>query len=624
MGRALIFLDQYSIAIQNKIKSLDLLTDSFLILCVDESVYLAYRDTAYPVFFLPELLSKEDVENTDRECLNFIKETFYPDEKEKDLFLYKGVRMGYVIEFYLIPRFMKIFRDILLVLKAVEHFEHDRIIVAGPEEFPRTARMAFCERKLTFESWLGKKQNMPVRLLRRISKFLLAVRNLWKARPAADPLIEPIMNLLLLLESFFWGRFKKRGQKEAPFKKWFFFIPDRNTLEIYKQMAGKPGWGFVRCGVFLGRRKNPLKEITPLEGIVSPVMTIPALNDFLHFLRSWIKFNRHKHFRNGFEFMGVNYWQLVKGFLKYKIIFDMPRQFFNYQLAKKAFKSYPHGILLVYADQPPYSRALVLAARQSNVKSMVLQHGIQAGINGHQAIDADFYAGWGQRTIDWFKKSGEQGTAEKVYITGAPRYDHFAGKKSLNREEILKRLELPQDKKIILAFTEWMQGFSTSSTWMQDIWLVEAVINAELLIAGNCHVVIKPHPAGDADTLRAVIEKMSSRNVSLIEGHLEDLMFIADLCVSAYSSCILEAMFFEKPSVVFDHSGYFEWVPYVSMGAALGAKNQEEMAKAMEDLLFDPLRRAEIIAGQKRFIEYAAYKTDGRSAKRVAMLIDRM
>ncbi|MDA8090430.1 MAG: hypothetical protein M0Z61_09460, partial [Nitrospiraceae bacterium] len=352
MGRTLIFLDQYSIAIQNKIKSLALRTDSFLILCVDESVYLAYRDTAYPVFFLPELLSKEDVENTDRECLNFIKETFYPDEKEKDLFLYKGVRMGYVIEFYLIPRFMKIFRDILLVLKAVEHFEHDRIIVAGPEEFPRTARMAFCERKLTFESWLGKKQNMPVRLLRRISKFLLAMRNLWKARPAKDPLIEPIMKLLLYIESYFWGRFKKRVQKKALVEKWIFFIPDRNTNEIYEQMAGKPGWGFVRCGIYLGRRKTSLKEIPPLENIVSPAMALKAFRFFSHFFYVWNAFGRNRPFRKRFESMGIDYWPLVKGFLKYKIIFDMPRQFFNYQLAKKAFKSYPHGILLVYADQP--------------------------------------------------------------------------------------------------------------------------------------------------------------------------------------------------------------------------------------------------------------------------------
>ncbi|MDA8171760.1 MAG: CDP-glycerol glycerophosphotransferase family protein [Nitrospiraceae bacterium] len=611
MEKTLVFLDGNSRRLQKKIESLGLGEGSLLVLCRDEDAYLAFRETPYPVFFLPELLSNEDAECADKECLDFIKSTFYPDEIEKDPFLYKGVRMGYVIEHYLIPIFMRVYRDMLLALKTAEHFEHDRIIVAGPEDFSRAARAAFRQRGIAFESWSGGK---PERLFYVIRRFLAGRKNLWQAMPARELIFESLQNLLVLFER------KPAPKKDA--KKWLFFSAEQHTVDIYEKMAGRPGWGFMKCGPFLRMRKTRLKEVSPLEGSFRLRMAPSACAAFLHFLGVWFGRSADKSFRGRFEFKEVNFWPRVRRLVKYHVLISMPRHFLNCEIAGRAFSKNPRGLLIVGADQPPYYRALVLAARQTGVKSMVIQHGMQGGINGHRAIDADFYAGWGQRTVDWFKKCGPPGAAEKVRVTGAPRYDQYAQAGSRDRQEIFRALGLPAGKKLILVLTEWVQDFTVSASGMRDIHMVETAIDAAGTLGDKCHLVIKPHPSGDIRQMRRLIEKGKYENVSLIEGHLEELLFCADLCVSAYSTCILEAMFFQTPSIVFDRSGHIEYIPYVSMGAALGARDRQEMAEAMTALLFNASRRAEIIAARKKFIEYAAYKIDGESAERVSSLIE--
>ena len=371
-------------------------------------------------------------------------------------------------------------------------------------------------------------------------------------------------------------------------------------------------------------RRTRLRGIGSLEGSFRPGMAIRAFFAFLHFLSVWFVLSKDESFRDRFKFQEVNYWQLIKQLVKYNVLVSMPRHFLNYIMAQRSFRDHPKGMLIIGSDQPPYNRALVFAARQAGVKSMVIQHGMQGGINGHRAIDSDFYAGWGQRTIDWFKEHGEKGAAEKVLIAGAPRYDRYARADGKDRNEILKKLGLPEGKKLVLVLTEWVNDFSVSATGMLDIRMAEVAINAAEKIGEQCHVIIKPHPSGDLEQLRRLLAMKKCRNVSLVEGHLEELLFAVHLCVSAYSTCVLEAMFFETPSIVFDPSGSVEYVPYVSMGAALGAKNQEEMALAMEILLFNPLQRRGIIANQKRFIEYTAYKIDGKSTERVSELVERL
>jgi CDP-Glycerol:Poly(glycerophosphate) glycerophosphotransferase len=622
-GRTLVFLDGHSKRLQKKIGSLGLGGDSLLILCRDENTYLAFKKTPYPVFFLPELLSSEDIESTDRECLDFIQAVFFPDEEDKDPFLYKGIRLGYIIEHYLVPIFMRVFRDVLLALKAARHFEHDRMIVASSEDFPEAARAAFRGGGMAFQSWSWGR---PGRFFYVMRRFLAGMKNQWRAMPARDLIIEPFQNLIVIMGSFLWkqGMLLKGKPALAGYaKKWLFFSAEQHTCDIYEKMAGKPGWGFLKCGTFLRMRRTRLRKLSPLEGSFRPFMAGRVFAAFNHFLGVWFGLSGDDSFRARFKFLGVNYWPLVRRLIKYNVLISMPRHFLNYLVAEGAFRDHPRGILIIGADQPPYYRALVLAARQTGVKSMVIQHGVQAGINGHQVIGADIYAGWGQRTVDWFKEYGKKGAAEKVSVTGAPRYDHYAGAGSRDRDEILKGLGLPAGKKLVLVLTEWTQDFSVSSTGMPDIRMVEAAINAAEEIGDICHVVIKPHPSGDVELLRGLTEKKSGK-VSLVEGHLDELLFAADLCVSFYSTCVLEAMFFETPSIVFDSSDSVEYVPYVSMGAALGAKNREEMTRAMRALLFNLSRRAEIIAGQKRFIEYTAYKMDGKSAERVSMLIERL
>jgi hypothetical protein len=357
-------------------------------------------------------------------------------------------------------------------------------------------------------------------------------------------------------------------------------------------------------------------------------MAVNTMKAFVHFLFTWSRLRKDESFKRKFEFCGINYWDSISRLIKYTMLISFPRFFLDYLIAVEAFSSHPRSVCIVSDDRVPYYKNLVYAAGRCGVKSIVIQHGILAGINGTNAINADFYAAWGSRAIDWFSTNWDSKASDKIFITGAPRYDEYAAPKDLNKRKIAHELKLPHDKKIILVFPAWSGDFSVLSTNMRDLSMIDAILSAltRLGIEEKCQVIIKPHPGGDVDLLRKFFKSRDivSQYITIIEGHLEELYFVADICVSAYSSCILEAMFFEKPSVVFDDLSIREAVPYVSRGAALGASNAEEMAISIETLLFNPEATKKIIDNQKQYIEYEAYRLDGKATERVVTLLEKI
>jgi hypothetical protein len=111
-------------------------------------------------------------------------------------------------------------------------------------------------------------------------------------------------------------------------------------------------------------------------------------------------------------------------------------------------------------------------------------------------------------------------------------------------------------------------------------------------------------------------------NISIADGTLRELTGKADVCVSGYSTTIMEAMFYRKPSVVFDRYFQKEYVPFVSHGAALAASTHQEMGRALRLLLSDSEERNAVLAAQPGFVRYAAGVLDGRATSRMVDLLN--
>jgi hypothetical protein len=626
MHDILIFADDYSEKLRSKLDASDIKKDHVMFLTQNEKTFLQLQAMSYRVFFLGDILTNEDIRGTDKECLDFIQLVFGGNDDSP--FRYKNIPLGYFISFYLIPYFMRIFRYIICTDKALSYFHYERIIVAGAGNFSEAVRNVLSQKGVSFDSWLGGRWE---RFLYTLVKFRKGKANLWVAHPLRELFVEPVQNFMVLLDAYFWKMkafLTGRSLKVNTAKRYFVLSADHHTYGIYDLMNKNMTWDFIACGFYYRFRKTAFKNVAPLERSFKIQMALKTVRASICFLSRWISLKSDENFHRKFEFMGINYWNKIKKLIKYNMLVSFPRLFLDHLIALEAFKIYPHSVLVLSDDQPPYFKTIIHAARQRKVKSLVIQHGVLGGVNGRERIHSDFYAAWGTRAFDWFKANADSSAVDKISVTGAARYDNYSAYMDIEKGKILDDLRLPHDKKIIMIFTEWSQDFSVVSSDIQDIRMADAVVNAmeKRVLHEKCHIVIKPHPTADPGLLRQYYKArgVDSTLITIIPGHLKELLYIAEICIGAYSSCILEAMFFEKPSIVFDRIALREAVPYVSMGAALGASNEDEMAIAIETLLYDKEKVKIIIENQKKYMEYAIYKPDGKSSERACKLLEKI
>jgi hypothetical protein len=598
--------------------------DDFLFLTDNEKTFLQFKEMSYNACFAPNVLTSEDVITANQMCLDFIRSVFFPDGKH--LFHYEGFPCGSIAEYYLIPYFMRLFRDILCTVKILDTVQYHEIMVVGTDRYTDTVRTVLQQKGISFQSFYSSKADKIIYLFKR---FPSGKKNLWAGTPVRDIFVELIQNALIIGESFWAKLYPKRSDRRAdtdPSKKYLIFSADQYTYRIYHALKKNKEWDFLTCGMYYRFRKSLLNDVTSFEGGVSLRMVMKTIKAFAHFRSVWHRLNRDDSFQGQFQIHGIRYWVCIKKLIKYSLLISFPRLFLDYLIAVETFRSHPRSVCIMSDDHVPYYKTIAYAAEQCGVKSIVIQHGILAGINGTNTINADFYAAWGPRAIEWFSTNWDSKAVDKISVTGAPRYDEYTALSGFEKSKILEALKLPRDKKLILVLTAWSGDFSIVSTNMRDLSMIDAVMNAlsRLKIEEICQVIIKPHPGGDVDLLRQFLKTKYQTAPYIIEGHLEELFFVSDICVSVYSSCVLEAMFFEKPSVVFDPFSIREVVPFVGKGAALGASNTDEMVTAIQTLFFDTEATKKIIDNQKKYIDYEAYKLDGKATGRVVNLIEKI
>lgn len=182
---------------------------------------------------------------------------------------------------------------------------------------------------------------------------------------------------------------------------------------------------------------------------------------------------------------------------------------------------------------------------------------------------------------------------DKVYATGFPRTDMFFDEKLMAKKkaEIKKRYSILQNKKVIL-FAPTYRGVTVS-----DASYDFSKIDLEKLykkFKDDYVIIFKWHPA-----LYNNIVNGSKKNINLAkysgfcydlssERDINDLLLIADILITDYSSVIFDYAFLNKPIIYFvydleeyEHSRglYFPFEEYI-YGAV--AKNSQELVIAIE------------------------------------------
>ena len=280
------------------------------------------------------------------------------------------------------------------------------------------------------------------------------------------------------------------------------------------------------------------------------------------------------------------------------------------ETAKVAFEALRPRSLYVVDPYDLWGCALVVAARKSGVPSVEVQHGIIPGAHsGYLHLDGEIAPDQTQASpfspvpdvIAVHGESAKQSLVENgrfapewIRITGSPTIQ-AARRRSGDRKQIRARLGL-DDSSVAALF------FGTARyVHPADDAHIRAFLQCCRTITGM-KALLRPHPADheSAGRYRSYAMAAGVDAPILVADDPLDLILAADVVVTYNSTTALDAMALDRPVIDVNLSGSPEQVPFARDGAAIDARSQEDLCRALITLS----DRAENASQARRNVAY--------------------
>lgn len=215
-----------------------------------------------------------------------------------------------------------------------------------------------------------------------------------------------------------------------------------------------------------------------------------------------------------------------------------------------------------------------------------------------------------------FMNNGVPG--DRIIPIGNPKFDSIINH-SYNSEEVRKKYNIPENKKIILLTTQAMVEHGHWTEKQREMF-TKSIINVFRNMP-DLHLLIKHHPMEPIDVYKQIV-KDSSDNITLCENaNLYKLINSCEILITLLSTTALEAMIFNKVVIIVNLFGDPSSLPYGKSGAAIEVEDIEELPTVIINGLKDEILQNDLAINRKKFLLKHAYKTDGKTLDRIVDLI---
>lgn len=340
------------------------------------------------------------------------------------------------------------------------------------------------------------------------------------------------------------------------------------------------------------------------------------------FATVWDALCKDEEFHRRFQYEGVPLWPFLKPRLHEDFLVLFPELARAMEITKALVESLRPDVVVLTDDRPPFQRVFVAECRNAGIPTVNIQNSILADVAEGGPITTDWIAVDGEASRANLITRGTQ--AEKIVVTGQPRFDFVPGKaRRFDREETIRGSGFDPAKPLILLATQYVGIFMREEDKRRAL---RAVFTAVGRIP-EVQLLVKLHPEDRDGTMEraAAAEAQLARVRFLSAGDIWPLIHASDLVIVFFSTVGYEAIVLDKP-VLQIHLDGPEAEPYrfTDEGAALGVEKLEDMEGAIRAALFDPSARARLQEGRRAYLRAHVHALDGRSAHRVADLIGRV
>ncbi len=230
-----------------------------------------------------------------------------------------------------------------------------------------------------------------------------------------------------------------------------------------------------------------------------------------------------------------------------------------------------------------------------------------------------------------YYSSKEDGILDKLKVTGFPRTDPLL-EDSFNKQEIIKELDVPQNKRNILYAPSWgnpaagedkekkIFPFESNTKILDDI--------DKFCIKNNCNFIIRMHPMWEneeneyAEKIIEVVKK--TQNVFYLPFKkypvTEPILYISDILVTDYSSIADDFILLDRPIIYLDVSIPEEKLVFnLSDRVGYIVKSKNDFFGVLQKSFDSPEQfREEFKESRQKLIKKMYKYVDGKASQRCA------
>lgn len=189
------------------------------------------------------------------------------------------------------------------------------------------------------------------------------------------------------------------------------------------------------------------------------------------------------------------------------------------------------------------SNLAIQLSKKYNITDYTLQHGFLTHF--YVPTTATNYIVWGKKAKEWFEN---EKISSKILALGTPRLDEIEDiKKNAKKvkEEFYKSYQVDTKKKIFFYMSHSQAPEFGIEIHSQNFEALKEIVKNE-----NYQLVIKLHPSESQNLFDEVFNNYK-KNIILLpkDENLYHTIISSDICASAYSTTLIEAMCFDKPTL---------------------------------------------------------------------------
>jgi len=340
----------------------------------------------------------------------------------------------------------------------------------------------------------------------------------------------------------------------------------------------------------------------------------------------WKNIIKSPDFKEIFIFNGISLWPFIKKKIYQIVFFEFKKKIELILEIFRILRKEKIDIITLYADVTEINIPFAKIASKLNIQTLVIQHGIIGHIIGYLPSYSDKFAAWGKISREILIQNGMP--KEKIVITGCPRFDRYIyinqnkNLKSKIKKLVYEQFGIKKDKKLIVLTTSHENLNYRLTSADETPWDVEkmfvCVLNSVKKIP-NSFLIIKLHPGDLNEAIpKQMINNLEIKNVTVIENYnIENLLIASDCVITTNSGTGLEAMIVEKPVIQLIFKKFSTLFSY-SYDSVYKIFNCNDLRSTMQNVFNNPEKLKQ---NQKKFLKEYIYKLDGLSTKRVYNLI---